>query len=226
MGGGLSRGGDRDSPRNGNGDGGRGGGGREHSKIGSYRRAEGDLASVDVAAVEGMLERRSRLRERRAWNEADRLRDELQVGSSPLPILPLRLCPFRLSLSALGPVPLPPQPDQASTLPQAEYGVVVSDSDLEWRVWEDRGARGDRGDRGDVYAEDEDEDEYAPFMGGKGRQGGGGGAEGVDGATRAESFGLARRLQTPFGAAGHDYSRAEEDGHPLAADDFEPINAL
>lgn len=38
--------------------------------------------------------------------------------------------------------------------------------------------------------------------------------------------GAAPRQRPDFGELGHDYSRSPEDAHPLAADDFEPINGL
>ena len=75
VGGGFSRGGS-----------GRGGSGRSGSerpgggRLAPYTRASDDTAEgVDLGAVTAMLEERSRMRERRMWNEADAMRERLQA---------------------------------------------------------------------------------------------------------------------------------------------------
>ena len=71
------------------------GGGR----IADYTRDPDDDAPVDVAAVEALLDERSRMRERRLWNEADGVRcvppsrasDVSGFGCCPAALLPALL---------------------------------------------------------------------------------------------------------------------------------------
>lgn len=69
VGGGFSRGGGGEQGRK------RPGGGR----LADYSRQWNDDAPVDVEAVEALLGERSRMRERRMWDEADAVREQLQA---------------------------------------------------------------------------------------------------------------------------------------------------
>ena len=70
VGGGFSRGGGGEQGRK------RPGGGR----LADYSRQWNDDAPVDVEAVEALLGERSRMRERRMWDEADAVREQLQAA--------------------------------------------------------------------------------------------------------------------------------------------------